>query len=91
MSERGVQIEREYWGYSGERAYEPFISHWSKQPPTHDLKARDIPKPAQETVKFLFWKIKLLDFMSHSLGLDLLFLGVIIYSIIQLLVAYGIL
>ncbi len=84
MSERGMQIEREYWGYKGERAYEPFISHWSKKPPIQDGEAYKIAKPAKETVKFLFWKIELPDFISHSLGLDLLFLGVITYSIIQL-------
>jgi len=90
MSERGMQIEREYWGYSGERVYEPFISRWSKKPPIQDTETHKITKPAKETkpvketVKFLFGKIELPDFISHSLGLDLLFFGVIIYSIIQL-------
>ena len=84
MSDRGMQIEREYWGFKGKRAYEPFISHWSKKPPTNDSEAYKISKPAKESVKFLFWKIKLPNFISHSLGLDLLFLGVIVYSIIRI-------
>jgi hypothetical protein len=91
MSERGMQIEREYWGYNNKRVYEPFISHWSKKPPALDSKTHDVPEPANEIVKFFFWKIPLSDRISHSLGLDFLFLGVIVYSVIQLLVAYGIL
>jgi hypothetical protein len=81
MSDRGMQIEREYWGYKGERIYEPFISHWNQKTPVGDS---EVSKPNKESVKFLFWKTRLPDFVSHSLGLDLLFLGVIVYSIVQL-------
>jgi hypothetical protein len=87
MSDRGMQIEREYWGYKGEAAYEPFISHWRKEKPSHDPKASEPSTPDKESVKFLFWKTKLPDFINHSVGLDLLFLGVIGYSVIQLLTA----
>jgi hypothetical protein len=84
MSERGMQIEREYWGYKGKRAYEPFICHWSKERPADDSEAYKILKPGKDSVKFLFWKITLPEFISHSLGLDLLFLGVMVYSIVRL-------
>jgi hypothetical protein len=81
MAERGAQIEREYWGYQGDRLYEPFISHWSKQPPKNDPEASE-PHLA-DTVRILFWTVKMP--VSHTLGLDLLFLGVIVYSIVRLL------
>lgn len=50
---------------------EAFLSHWSGK------------KLSEETgISFLFFKVRLP--VSHSLGLDLLFLGVIVYSLIQI-------
>jgi hypothetical protein len=81
MAERGCQIEHEFWGYKGERAYEPFISHWSRRKPLNDPKAGAVPP--RDAVQILFFKLRLP--VSHTLGLDLLFLGVMVYSIIRLL------
>jgi hypothetical protein len=53
--------------YKGKRAYEPFISHWSKKMPADDPEAYKISKPGKESVKFLFWTTKLPNFISHSL------------------------
>ncbi len=78
---RGAQIEREYWGYKGKRAYEPFISHWSRRKPLADNNA-DAP-PSRDKVRVLFFNVSLP--VSHTLGLDLLFIGVIVYSAIRLL------
>jgi hypothetical protein len=86
MSDRGMQIEREYWGYRGKRAYEPFISHWRKEKPASDPEADEPSELAKESVKLFSRRTHLPGFVSHSLGLDLLFVGVIAYSIVRLLI-----
>ena len=85
MSDRGMQIERDYWGYRGKRAYEPFISHWRKEKPVNDTEADEPSKLNKDSVKLFVWKAELPSFVSHSLGLDLLFSGAIIYSVVRLL------
>jgi hypothetical protein len=81
MAERGAQIEREYWGYQGKRAYEPFISHWSRIKPINDKTAGE--PPLIDKIRVLFFNVKLP--VSHTIGLDLLFIGVMVYSVIRLL------
>ena len=81
IAERGAQIEREYWGYQGKRAYEPFISHWSRIKPIDDKNAGN--PPSRDKVKILFFNFKLP--VSHTMGLDLLFMGVMVYSAIRLI------
>lgn len=81
MTDRGMQIERQHWGYKGEKAYEPFISHWRRKKPSDDPKAPQ--PPARDAVQVLFLKLRLP--VSHTLGLDLLFWGAIVYSVFQLL------
>ena len=83
MTARGAQIERDYWGYKGKRAYEPFISRWSRIEPRGDKNAGE--PPARDEVRFLFFDVRLP--VSHTLGLDLLFLGVMIYSVIRMISA----
>lgn len=80
LSERGVQIERTYWGYRGPRAYEPFISHQNKVKPKDDPKAGDPPDP--DPTRILFWQLKIP--VSHIVALDLLYLGIIVYAVVQL-------
>jgi hypothetical protein len=80
MAERGAQIEREYWGYRGKRAYEPFISHWSRKEPQDDKNAGN--PPARDKVSVLSFDLRLP--VSHTAGLDLLFVGVIVYSVIRI-------
>jgi len=79
-------MERDYWGYRGKKAYEPFISHWRKEKPANDSEADETSKLDRDFVKPFVWRAKLPSFASHSLGLDLLFLGVIVYSVVRLLV-----
>ena len=50
---------------------ESFISHWSGKKLSEEAR-----------MPFLFFKVRLP--VSHSLGLDLLFLGVIVYSVLQI-------
>ena len=85
MSDRGMQIERNYWGYRGKRAYEPFISRWRKEKPANDPEADEPSELSKDSVKLFVWKAKLPGFVSHSLGLDLLFSGAIVYSVVRLL------
>jgi hypothetical protein len=66
---RGLQIENQYWGYKAAREEQPYISHWGTE---------KFPKS-----KLFFWTIRAP--VSHSLGFDLLFLGVIAYALYQLL------
>jgi hypothetical protein len=80
MAERGSQIEREYWGYQGKKAYEPFISHWSRIKPITDKNAG--APPSRDKTRILFFNIGLP--VSHTFGLDLLFLGVMAYSAIRI-------
>lgn len=71
LTERGVQIERSYWGYRGSRAYEPFICH--QQKPGHDY------------TKLFIWDWKLpRKFLSHSFALDLMYFGVIVFAVCRL-------
>jgi hypothetical protein len=81
MAERGAQIERKYWGYQGKRAYEAFISRWSRIEPSDDKSAGD--PPARDEVRVFRFSVRLP--VSHTLGLDLLFIGVMVYSAIRIL------
>jgi hypothetical protein len=85
MSDRGMQIERDHWGYRGKRAYEPFISHWRKEKPVDDPEADEPSELNKDSVKLFVWEARLPSLVSHSLGLDLLFSGAIIYSVVRLL------
>jgi hypothetical protein len=82
LSERGMQIERDYWGYSGSKAYDAFISHQNKVEPLNDPEAGE--PPGLDYTKILFWRLRLP--VSHTLALDLMYLGVILYTIIQLFI-----
>ena len=85
MADRGRQIERKYWGYDKKDPYEPFISHWSKKGTLDKQKNGDHPE--KDNVKFFFWDgISLPLRVTHTLGFDLLFFGVIVYSIAQLII-----
>jgi hypothetical protein len=79
ITNRGIQIEREYWGYKG------WISHMTNEKPLGEIESNKSSVVENDTVKWFFWKIKLPRFVSHSLSFDLLFLGVLTYSVIQLL------
>jgi hypothetical protein len=81
LSERSMQIERQYWGYRGLRAYDPFVSHQNKLKPDDDPDAGDPPGP--DSTKILFWRVRL-KIISHTIALDLLYLGVIGYTIYKL-------
>ena len=85
VSDRAIQIEREYWHYTGKRAYEPFVSHGRKNVPLADPEAVKSLQPEKDGAKLFFWRIRLPRFVSHSLGIDLLSLGVIVYSCWQML------
>lgn len=86
LSERGMQIERLYWGYRGDKAYDPFICHQNKEKPPDDLDASEPPGP--DSFKIFFWKMQppmKYNPVTHTFALDLMYIGVILFTIYQLL------
>jgi hypothetical protein len=82
LAGRGIEIEREVWGYRSADAYKPFYSRMLKtKPPDDDTTANP---PASKT-KLLIWEFGA-KYLSHTLGIDLIFLSVIVFAIWQLVV-----
>jgi len=80
LSGRALQIERDIWGYSGSRAYDGFVSRQMKSRPADDA---DAPEPPRlDVTRIFFWKARLP--VSHTLGLDLMYLSVAIYAITKI-------
>ena len=83
LAQRGMQIEREYWGYRGRRAYDPFFSHQNKVKPTDDPEAGEPPLP--DYPKVWNWQVKIT--VSHTQALDLTYLLVALYAVVHLFTA----
>ena len=84
LSERGMQIERFYWGYRGSKAYDPFICRQHKEKPSDDPAAGEPPGP--DCTKIFFWRVKPPAWLiSHTFALDLMYSGIILFAIYQLL------
>ena len=86
---RGIQIES-HWGYRDQRAFQPFYQRMSGN--RDDLQAVDVslcnvPPPPRVPTRFLLWerplpeKTWLLRAISHTFGIDLLFLFVTFLAI----------
>ncbi len=86
IAQRGVEIERDYWGYNKvENIYRPFYSHMMKTKPTEIKSLKDVRKPSPDYPKV--WK-KIVPFaISHTIGLDILYLVVTIYCLFQVILA----
>ena len=82
LAERGIEIERQVWGYRGADAYKPLYSRMLKTKPSSVIEGTE--PPASKT-KLLFWEFGA-KHLSHTLGIDLIFLGVIAFAIWQLVV-----
>jgi len=83
LAERGIQIEREYWGYRGPKAYEPFYSHMMKVRPARE-KDPEAPEPPPLDYPMLWsWKVKLA--ISHTKAFDLVYLFVVLFALYSLL------
>lgn len=68
LKHRMIYIASHYWGYGSDKGEQSYISQWGNEKSC---------KP-----KFLFGRISIPA--THSLGFDMLFLGVIVYSVYQL-------
>ncbi len=79
IANRGIHIEREHWGYSG------WISYMTEEKPPSETESNKISVAENDIVKWFFWKIKLPRLITHSLSFDLMFLGVLTYSVIGLI------
>ena len=71
LSDRGIQIECECWGYNGGKSYEPFFSHMMRPEPspTKNLSKDSMPPPDYPKV----FGIALPFEVTHSFALDILF------------------
>ena len=82
LADRGIEIERQVWGYQGADAYKPFYSRMLKTKPSDGTTEA---KPPASKTKLLFWEFSA-KHLSHTLGIDLIFLGVVAFAIWQLVV-----
>ncbi len=82
LADRGIEIERQVWGYRGADAYKPLYSRMLKTKPSEPVIATE--PPASKT-KLLFWEFSS-KHLSHTLGIDMIFLGVIVFALWQLVV-----
>ncbi len=78
IGQRGAEIEREYWGYDG------WISRMRRMKPVDEEESGKSSEVGEGTVKWFFWGISLPRFATHSLGFDILFFVVLVFSVIQL-------
>ena len=85
LGRRGVAIEHRYWGLTGKELCEGFFSRQYKEPPecdSHETEAA--PQRPEPDRPHLSWSGKpmsarLSRFVSHSAGLDLLYVGGIVF------------
>ena len=80
LAERGIEIERQVWGYRGADAYKPLYSRMLKTMPSEPVIGTE--PPASKT-KLLVWEFSS-KHLTHTLGIDTIILGVIIFALWQL-------
>ena len=84
LADRGIEIERQVWGYRDADAYKPFYCRILKTKPSN---GNSEAKPPATRSKILFWEFEFgAKHLSHTLGIDLIFLGVIAFAIWQIAV-----
>ncbi len=79
LAERGSQIEREYWGYKGQKAYEPFYSHMMKVRPPKDRDPNAPDPPPLDYPTLWSWEVRIA--ISHTKAFDFLYLVVILFAL----------
>jgi hypothetical protein len=79
LADRGIEIERNVWGYQGADAYRPFYSRMLKTKPSD---GSSVATPPASMTKLLFWEFSA-KHLSHTLGIDLIFIGVVAFAIWQ--------
>ena len=85
LGARGMQIERDYWGYKDKLAYSSFFQRMFRAEPLKGP-AEDTEKPAPDPVRILIWMCTepprwIEKLISHTMGFDLVYLGVIVFSL----------
>jgi len=81
LAHRGIDIEHRLWGLTNEEWYKGFFSRQYKEPPGADVNQEgDLPRRREPDRPRLAWaskpmSIRLSRFVSHSMGLDLLYAG----------------
>ena len=93
LAHRGIDIEHRYWGLTeGEDWYCGFFSRQYKEPPQGELDKDGLSRRKKPDRPTLGWAKKpmresLSRFISHSLGLDLLYAGCGIFWLIALVLS----
>jgi len=82
---RGMEIERKEWRNIGELTYSALYCRLQKEEPTLDIDPSPCEKPPFESAKFFTKEIQSREWLTHSQGVDIIFLGVLIYSAIKLI------
>lgn len=88
LAYRGMQIERDFWGYRGLSAYDPFYSRQIKVKPAIDKDSEATDAPPPDHTKIFFWKVNIP--ITHTVALDLLYIIVMVFALIQLFTLYNI-
>ena len=83
LGARAVQIERDHWGYKDKTAYHPLFQRMFRP---DDLASEHAPKPTPDPVRLLWFYIPkppqwVARLLSHTMGFDLVYLGIIGFSI----------
>jgi len=80
IAHRGIDIEHNYWNLDGDKWYDGFFSRQYKEPPEHDHINEELTRRIEPDRPRFSWSKKPLPkwasrFVSHSMGLDLLYAG----------------
>lgn len=90
LAHRGIDIEHRYWGLvEGEDWYSGFFSRQYKEPPEGELDGSGLSRRNTPDRPTLGWAKKPMNerlsrFISHSMGLDMLYAGCGIFWLISL-------
>lgn len=93
LAHRGIQIEHDYWHLKGDHWYDGFFSRMYKEPPGFDPDApQQLPRRIGPDRPRIAWSarpmsVRLSKFVSHSMGLDLLYGGGMVFWAVLLVVS----
>ncbi len=92
IAHRAIEIEHRHWGLTGRDWYAGLFSRQYKLPPPTTPISDDLPRRREPDRPRLGWSqtpmsVRMSRFISHSLGLDLLYAGSGVFWIALLLVS----
>ena len=81
LSQRAMQIEREYWGYKGGKAYDAMFCYLLKEKPDSKVDSAAGEPPRYNSP--MVWGSKRPWIASHTKGLDLVYGVIALYALAQ--------